>query len=200
MIAIDVKQGGEEWFKLKCGKPGSSSFDKIIQTNGKPSKERKKYLYRLAGERITGKQEATYSNAIMERGIELEVEARVLYEIATGLDVQTTGVCYPDDTDAYLCSPDGLVGEDGGLEIKSPLMATHVSYLVDNKLPTTYFQQVQGSLLVTGREWWSFMSYYPGIKPLIVRVERDEPFIAMLKSELDLFVNELETITTKIGV
>ena len=108
------------------------------------------------------------------------------------------GLCYLDEHRNFSCSPDGLVGEDGGLEIKCPLIHTHVEYLLDGKLPTKYVQQVQGSMLISGRKWWDFMSYYPGLKPLVVRVERDEKFIAKLKDELNKFCFELKAIVQKL--
>ena len=198
MISEKIEQGTPEWLALKCGVPSASEFDKIVTTAGKSSKQREKYLYRLAGERITGCREEGYTNGAMERGAIVEAEARTLYEMIKGVEVEQVGVCYPNDDKAYLCSPDGLVGEDGGLEIKCPLMATHVSYLLDNVLPMDYFQQVQGSLLVTGRKWWDFVSHYPGIKPFIIRVERDEVFLKALQIELELFCKELIDITEKI--
>ena len=78
-------------------------------------------------------------------------------------------------------------------------MATHVGYLVKGNLYTDYLQQVQGQLLVTGRKWCDIVSYFPGIKPVIIRVERDEPFLIKLKVELILFCESLEEIVTKIG-
>ena len=102
------------------------------------------------------------------------------------------------DCKKYGASPDGLVGEIGGLEIKCPTMAVHVDYLLRGELPTTYLQQVQGSLLVSDRQWWDFVSYYPGLKPLIIRVERDEEFLKKLKSELQIFCEKLEEVYQKI--
>lgn len=175
--------------------PSASNFDKIITADGKPSKQRTKYLYRLAGETITGIAEESYQNNNMIRGQELEAEARQLYSLATGEEVKQVGFCL---SDGYGCSPDGLVGEKGLLEIKCPTMAIHIGYLLADTLPVGYKQQIQGQLLVTGREWCDFLSYYPGIKPLIVRVERDEKFLIALKVELQLFCEELKKVIEKI--
>ena len=195
MRIIDCQQGTPEWYAARCGRPTASSFDKILTSKGEPSKQRTKYLYQLAGETITGKPEESYSNGAMQRGQELEAEARNFYELVTGDTVQQVGFCL---SDGYGCSPDGLVGEKGGLEIKCPSIAVHVSYLLDGKLPIEYFQQVQGNLLVTGREWWDFVSYYPGIKPLLIRVERDHGFINLLRKELETFCSELVELIEKI--
>src|SRR3990167_1940015 len=194
MITIECRQGDDIWHKSRCGIPTASNFDLILTSKGKPSKSRKKYLYRLAGERILGIPEESYQNIAMIQGTEMESEARNFYEIVNGVEVAQVGFCL---VDGFGSSPDGLVGEKGGLEIKCPTLAAHVEYLLDNIFPISYFQQVQGNLLVTGREWWDFCSYYPGMKPLIIRVERDEKFLKALKIELEIFVSELEETVKK---
>lgn len=195
MQIIDVVQGSPEWFAAKCGVPSASNFDKIITTKGQPSKQRAKYLYRLAGETVTGTQEEGYQNGAMLRGQELESEARDLYTIISGQKVKEVGFCLAD---GYGASPDGLVGDVGLLEIKCPSMAVHIGYLLANALPVDYFQQCQGQLLVTGREWCDFVSYFPGIKPLVVRVQRDEGFLRTLEVELEVFTKELAELVKKI--
>lgn len=198
MIVLDLAQRSPEWFVAKCGIPSSSNFDKIVDITGKPSKQRQKYLFQLAGERITGIAEETYQNAAMLRGIELEDEARKFYELVSGNKVEQCGLCFPDEKKMYGASPDGLVGKDGLVEIKCPAIHTQVGYLLDNKLPSDYIQQIQGQLLVTGRKWVDFVSYYPAIKPLIVRVERDKKFLAILEVELKAFCDSLDEIVEKI--
>lgn len=198
MITLEIKQGTEEWFKARCGIPTASNFDSIITTKGEPSKQREKYLHQLVAERVTGRAVEGYKNLAMERGQELESEARSLYEIINDVTVKQVGIAYKDDSCKVGCSPDGLVSDDGCLEIKCPEAHTHVGYLLAGVLPTNYFQQVQGQLYVTGRSWVDFMSYYPGLKPLIVRVERNEEFIAKLNKEIALFCADLELITERI--
>jgi exodeoxyribonuclease (lambda-induced) len=141
MIIIDAPQRSAEWYAARCGVPSASSFDKIITVDGKPSKQAMKYLYQLAGERITGKAEESYVNGAMQRGIELEAEARQLYSIITDLPVQEVGFCVSEGWARYGASPDGIVDSEGLLEIKCPTLATHVCYLLDNALPSEYFQQ-----------------------------------------------------------
>lgn len=198
VIIETFEQLSTEWFAARVGRPSASQFDKIITTKGEPSKQRQKYLYQLAGERISGTREETYCNAAMQRGTEMEPEARALYELMRDVSVDQVGMCYRDSDKLFSCSPDGLVGEDGGLEIKCPSMAVHVEYLMGGKLPTDYFQQVHGSLLVTGRKWWDFLSYYPGIKPLLVRVFPDKGFMGVLDLELAFFCEELSAIVDQI--
>ena len=198
MKIIDCEQNSPEWFQARCGIPTASNFGLILTTKGEPSKQAIKYAYRLAGERITGKQEDTYQNGAMLRGQEMEDEARKLYQVLTEEEVQKVGFCVTTGKVKYGASPDSLVGEKGGLEIKCPIMSTHVSYLLDGTLPTDYIQQVQGNLLVTGREWWDFMSYYPAMKPFVIRVKRDEAFLKLLDEELKSFCKIVDETTEKI--
>ena len=202
MIVIDsYDQCSDEWFKARSFGPTASQFDRIITTIGKPSSQREKYLYQLAGERILGRKEETYQNAAMLRGIELEPEARSAYEFINGFPVEQAALIYKDERKRFSCSPDGLVNEYGfygGLEIKCPGIPVHMEYLDKGKLPSTYFQQVQGSLFITGLEWWDFFSYYPGIKPFLIRVEPDLKWHKMLQDELDKFCDELDRLSEKL--
>lgn len=206
MLIVNCEQMGDEWYRLKAGVPSASNFDKIVQVSGKPSKQREKYMYQLAGERITGIREEGYQNQAMIRGIEMEQEATTLYELIRGTISEKVGVVYPGPgkgEKSFLASPDRLIrgnsGEvEGLLEIKCPQIHTHVAYLLNGKLEVEYFQQVQGQMLVTGLGWCDLMSYYPGLKPLIVRVNRDQGFISALAFELKLFCAELGKITEKI--
>lgn len=196
MIIIEAEQGSPEWFAARIGIPTASRFKDIVTMNGAPSTSRKKYLYQLAGERLAGAKEDTYQSAAMARGVELEGEARLLYEMVHGVQVQQVGLCLHDSR-RYGCSPDGLVGTHG-LEIKCPSMAVHTQYLDEAKVPAEYHQQVQGSMLVTGLDAWTFMSYHPAIKPLHFMAKRDEPFLTKLQSELERFCDELDALTERL--
>lgn len=195
MKIIECTQGSPEWFKARCGLPTASNFDKILTTKGEISKQRTKYLYQLAGETITGISEENYQNEIMLRGKEMENEARQLYQLINKAKVEEVGFCL---SDGYGASPDGLVGKNGLLEIKCPIISTHVGYLLGGTMPADYFQQLQGQLLVTGKDWVDFVSYYPAMRPLIVRVKRDAKFLPILKGELENFCAELKQIVKKI--
>lgn len=198
MRIIEVAQSTPEWFAARCGVPTASAFDQIIDTSGKPSKSREKYLYKLAGERVTGKVEETYQNAAMQRGKELEAEARQFYELTNGVTVDQVGFCVTEGKTVYGASPDGFVGKDGLLEIKCPLIYTHVGYLLAGEFPTAYFQQTQGQLLVTGRKWLDFCSYFPGLKPLVIRITPDPKFQAIMASALETFCTDLDAVVEKI--
>lgn len=198
MIVEHYPQLSVEWFEARCGKPTASCFNKLITAKTmRPSSQATNYLYQLAGERITGAKTETYQNAAMERGMVLEAEARSLFEMVMDVEVQEAGLVYPDEEKKFSCSPDGLM-EDAGLEIKCPLVHTHVSYLLANVVPPDYIPQVQGSMLVTGFSHYYFMSYYPGLAPLIIDVPRDEKFCAALKVELESFCEKLDEIEAKL--
>jgi putative phage-type endonuclease len=198
IILNDIIQGSPEWFALKAGNVGASNIDKIITSTGQRSKQRDDFMYQLAGERICGRCEETYQNQAMLNGIEREATARTLFELAYGVEVQQAGIVFKDEKHDCHCSPDGLIGENAGIEIKNPMIKTHVKYLLSGKLPTEYFGQIQMSLYVTERETWYFMSCFEGIKPLILEVKRDEEFIKKLEIELNIFNEELLTMTEKL--
>jgi len=191
MIILDVAQGEPEWFAARSGIPTASNFDKIISSTGKPSTQAKVYMHKLLAEWMTGIPTNNEQTEWMLRGIEMEDEARSLYCFVNDAVVATVGLAYKDDRKLISCSPDGLIGEDAGLEIKCPAPHTHVEYLLADKIPAKYIPQVQGSMYVTGRDHWDFMSYHPGMPPLIKRIDRDEKFISTLDSLLAEFIHTM---------
>jgi hypothetical protein len=185
MEIIDIEQGSVEWLKLRYGIATASEFSKMITSEGKRSTSFTKYAMKLAGELLVDEVEESYMTASMERGTELEPYAIEAYTEHTLTNVEPIGFMM---CEGYGCSPDGVVGTDGIIEIKCPSQATHTEYLYNNKLPTKYVQQVQGCLFVSGRNWCDFVSFNPnfkdGYKLFIVRVYRDEKFINELKSAI----------------
>lgn len=198
MIIIDVEQGTPEWMAIRCGIPSASNFDKIITASGEPSKQAQKYLYSLVAEKISGIKEETFQSAAMKHGTETEGEAVEFYELTHGVEAKPVGFCF-HDSKLFGCSPDRFIGEEGLLEVKCPQSHTHIEYLLENNLEKNYYQQVQGQLLVTGRKWCDLMSYYRGLRPVTIRVERNEKFLNTLKLSLEKFHNDLETIIKKIS-
>jgi hypothetical protein len=197
IIIDDIVQGSPEWFSAICGNPGASNIDKIITTTGTRSKQRDDFMYQLAGERITGKREETFQSQAMQNGIEREANARLLFEMIQGVEVKQVGIVYKDEKKDCHCSPDGMP-EKSGLEIKNPMMKTHVKYLLANKIPTDYFCQIQMSLYVCEIDTWWFMSCFDGLRPLIIECHRDETFIKKLESELNIFNEELLAMVEKL--
>lgn len=186
IVENSFKQLSDKWLEAKAGIPSASSFAEIITTKGESSKQAEKYMYKLAGETILGRASETYSNWNMQRGIELEPEAIERFEFVHRTKTERVALCYFDERKDRLCSPDGM-----GLEVKCPLMETHIGYLMANKLPTAYFQQVHGSMYITGYDYWWFMSYCPGLPAFEIKVQRDEKFISALAKEIDSFVIKL---------
>jgi hypothetical protein len=194
---LDCVQCSPEWFKARAGIPTSSEFDKIITTKGEPSKSRTKYLWRLAGERLGGIVEEGFQSFAMSRGKEKEEEAKKFY-CFTREPIQSVGFCL-SDCGRFGASTDGLIGDKGVFELKCPEIATHVGYLLgEPEIPTDYYQQAQGEIFVTQREFVQFLSYYPGIKPFLVREEPDEVFQKRLKSELEMFCQELDALVERL--
>ena len=193
----DLVQNTPEWDKVRLGIPTASQFDRIVTTTGARSKQREKYLYELAGEKITGERKEGYKNAVMDRGHEREDESRKAYEFINGVKVDLVGFCFYDEKKEFGCSPDGLIGEAGGFETKDTSPHIQIERLECGWSQADHFQQVQGGLYVTGRKWWDLVSYSRGIEPIIIRFYRDEIFIKKLAVELQLFVNDLNTIVKK---
>jgi len=202
MITINVPQGGPEWLLVRAGLPTSSCFDKII-TNAqmKPSASSEAYMYLLLAECVRGGPIETDSSGFMQRGTNLEDEAVDFFEALVDLETKQVGFCLTDDRKIG-CSPDRLVGEDSGLEIKCPSAVNHIMLIDKRELPIKYRAQIQGSLYVTGRDHWHFMSYNPILPPLHIIVQRDEVFISKLEELLMKFLDKfdeakkrLETLT-----
>ena len=198
IIQKDILQGSDAWKIMHGSVPSASCFDKIITTKGAPSKQRDDYMLQLAGTRVFGVYEDTYQSWAMTNGIEREAAAKELFQVVTGDTLQDIGFCYYDERMDRGCSPDSLINDDGVLEVKSPLLKTHVRYILNGVCPTDYHQQIQGELYITGRKYAKFMSFFPGAPPFIIRVDRDEQFIKALDSELDRFNDDLNGLVERL--
>lgn len=187
-----VKQWSDEWFNLRLGRITSSNLSDIMANLGKPFGEpAKRYARKLALERIMWKrEEERFQSADMERGNELEPIARQLYEKEMMVDVDNGGFFSQWD---IWDSPDGLVGEDGCIEIKSVIANTHWERIEKWSYDTTYHWQIHGHLWITGRKWCDFISYcpeFPESKQLYVfRVQRDDEVIKIMQSRVNDFLS-----------
>jgi len=190
MQVINIEQGTQEWLDARKGVITGSRFKEIVTpAKAELSKSSKSYMYELVAERM-GATVSFYQNEHMQRGNELEPDARTAYEFIKDMTVEQVGFCLHDNK-LIGVSPDGLIGDDGGIEIKCPKETTHISYLDSGSLPLIYKPQVQGSMWVTGREWWDFMSYHPELPPLIVRVFRDEEYISRMEEGIIKFSEDM---------
>jgi len=208
MNIIECKQGSDEWFQARLGKVSTSHFSDVL-AKGKlkkdgtysPSKSRHDYMLKLATEVTDGVTEPTFKNGYMKWGNETEEGAREHYEALYDVEVKQVGFCQLNDWVG--CSPDGLIGDNGGLELKCPKGTTHNNYILTKiqKLPQAYYSQVQGSMWVTGRKWWDWASYNPRnkYKPIYsIRVLRDEKYIENLKIEVNKFVAKLQEMINEL--
>lgn len=195
MKIINAEQRSPEWFAARCGIATASNFAKVLSTiKSGESAERRNYRIKLALERITGTVEESYQNEAMRIGIEREPKARIAYEASTGNMADEVGFCLHDELECG-ASPDGLIDEDGGLEIKCPTPGKHFEYLRASGEPPEYTAQIQGCMWVTGRKWWDFVSYcpdFPDNASLIVRrVHRDDEYISTLANKIAAFMDEV---------
>jgi len=197
MKTLKFEQRTPEWYAARLGIPTASSFSKIITSSGKKSTQWSGYLHELVAERITGRMVEFPSTPAMEEGTRREDESRLVYQMEKESPVTQVGFCV-EDGGRWGCSPDGLVGDDGLVEFKNPSDKVAVEYLLDGKLPTKYFIQVQGQIFVAERDWCDFVSYDPGLPMLIVPVKRDDEFISKLEPALIKFNAELEAAVKKI--
>jgi hypothetical protein len=194
VIIKDVEQGTPEWHELKLGVLSSSRFKDLLTTTGAPSKVRKKYKNELIDEILTGERVESYKNKHMQRGNDREHESREAYEFAHDTAVEQVAFCFFDESKTFGCSPDGLVGEDGGFETKDALPHIQIERIEGAWKGAEHFQQVQGSLYVTGRKWWDLQSYSRGLPIVTVRIYPDVEFIKKLAIEIRLLTNELQQI------
>jgi putative phage-type endonuclease len=190
-----IEQGSQEWLALRAGKVTASKVSDVmsaITTAGY-----RNYLADLVVERLTGNKTESFTNAAMQWGVDQEPLARAEYEVKTGNFVdQIAFVDHPTIVN-FGCSPDGLVGDDGLIEIKCPNTATHIDYVMQDKVPTKYIPQIQCQLAVTGRKWCDFVSFDPrlpdGLQILIVRLERDDEYIEKLEARVIKFLDEVNS-------
>lgn len=198
MIEVfEFDQGSDEWTQARLGIVTASRFATVMAEGrkGAESKTRAEYMRKLAGEIITGEPMDNYRNADMERGQIMEDEARNFYCFERNVDTRRVGFIRNGKMG---CSPDSLIGDDRGLEIKTCLAHIQIERLERDDLPPEFKAQVQGSMLVSGRPLWDFVSYWPKLPLLVVTVQRDNGYIANLKGEIDRFNDELEALVARI--
>lgn len=186
---FDCLQYSPEWWVVRRGIPTASNFGRIMTPKKMElSSQADDYIAELIADRVQLAAPVTMDHPMsrdMANGMNMEPEARRWYAMKADVDVRQVGFCLTADG-RFGCSPDGLIGTDGGLELKCPAHKTQVKYLLAGTLPEEYKCQVHGSLIVTGRAYWDFVSYCPGLAPLWLRIEPDG-FTAKLRSALDQF-------------
>jgi|SRR5579872_268050 len=193
-----------EWIQARLGIPTASEFHRIVTAKGKLSAQSVGYMHRLLAEWILGQPVENWQETSqwMQRGTDKEDEAIAAYEFQTDTETKPGGFITTDDG-LVGCSPDRLVGEDGDLEIKAGLAQTQVGYLLSRQVDEEYRCQLQGRLWITGRKWVDLFAYHPTLPHVLIRVPRDEEYIATLGQALRSFVEIMlrcrEELTHKYG-
>ena len=198
-----MDQRTPEWFQIRAGKVTASRIgDLMATTKTGYSASRANYMAQLVCERLTGLPQESYSNAAMQRGTDQEPIARAEYEALRGVFVDEMGFAIHPTIENAGASPDGLVGEDGLIEIKCPNTATHIETLLSGEPDGKYVKQMMWQMACTGRSWCDFVSFDPrmpeNLRLFIKRIQRDYKLIAEIEGEVRKFLAELEEKVQKL--
>ena len=192
-----MEQRTDEWFEVRLGKVTASRIcDVLSKTKSGYSAARKNYMAQLICERLTGNREESFKTAAMQRGNDIEPKARARYMLETGELVEETGFINHPIINMSGASPDGLVGEDGLIEIKCPNTATHLEFLRTKTPKPEYLLQMLWQMACTGRKWCDFVSYDDRLPEHLsfqmVRINRDDERIKEIEEEVQKFLHELD--------
>lgn len=198
MRTIDCVQGSQEWLAARVGKVSASRIaDLTAKTKSGYSTSRANYAAELVAERLTGVKSEKFTSAAMAHGTEQEPVARAMYEFMTNAVVAEVGLVLHPSIDLACASPDGLVGDEGLVEIKCPLTSTHIETLLGGSIDGKYMKQMQWQMACTGRQWCDFVSFDPrmpaDMQLLVRRVPRDGVCIVELEREVVRFLAEVDT-------
>jgi len=194
---FDCEQGSEAWYECRRGLATASEFQTLLMSGrgGGESKTRATYMKKLAGEIITGEPMEHFSNGYTDRGHAMEDEARQMYAFAHDAEIQQIGFVRNGRKG---CSPDSLVGADGGVEIKTKAPHILIDVLDKGEVPNEHMAQLQGFLWVCEREWVDLVCYWPKMPLFVKRITRDEVYIAKLMRAVDEFNEELDSLVEKV--
>ena len=191
-----MEQRSEEWFQARCGSLGASKIGKaleMLKKSGEWNKDSVDFMFELAAERLTGPTKRVNT---LQWGIDYEDEARAAYALMTNAEVAKVGLIRHPTISYAHASPDALVGDDGGLEIKCPTPATHLKTLYYRVVPEENLPQMYWGMACSGRAWWDFVSYDPRFPPhlqlFIKRVERDEQAIKTAEANAIKWLADLD--------
>ena len=202
-IYNDIQQGTDQWLELRRGIVTASTVGNLLTTTGRPASNdtSRRFTLTLVAERITGEIEPVWINDDMQRGHDVEPIARNLY--ATDFvdePVTETGFMVRDDWGFRLgFSPDGLVGDNGLLEVKAPRAKGHIATILADDMPAHHMAQVQAGLLVSGREWCDFVSYHGGLPPFVKRIHADAKWAEAIVDAVSAFEQRAEEMTTNFA-
>ena len=203
-METEIIQGSTEWFYQRMGKVTASRVaDVIAKTKTGYSTSRDNYMAQLVCERMTGKPAESFSNSAMQWGTDTEPFARAAYEATQGVMVEEVGFVRHPTIEWAGASPDGLVGDDGCVEIKCPNTLTMIETLLSQKVPGKYITQMQFQMACTGRKWCDYVSFDPRMpakaQMFVRRVDRDDEYIAEIEAEIVKFLAEVESQVQKLN-
>jgi hypothetical protein len=193
IIHMDLEQGTESWRRIRAGLPTASMFSAVLAKG--EGKTRRSYMCRLASEIITGEPAETYKSADMDRGNQMEAEARDFYVFSTDAELKRVGFITNGPKG---CSPDSLIGTDGMLEIKTQRGDLLIETLIKNEFPSEHKAQCQGALWVAERDWIDIAIYWPKMPLFVKRATRDDVYIKTLSDAIDRFNDELQQTVARI--
>ena len=198
-----IEQGSQEWLQMRLGKVTASRIaDLMATTKSGPSASRANYLAQLVAERLTGTVQESFTNSAMQWGTETEPLARAMYEVQTGVMVDQIGFVPHPFIKMAGCSPDGMIDDDGLIEIKCPNTATHIETLLSQKAPTKYMLQMQWQMACTCRMWCDFVSFdsrMPDrLSMFVIRVHRDDAKIKEISEAVEKFLAEVDSTIKKL--
>lgn len=197
-IYANLEQGTQEWFDLRLGIPTASRFKDVMAKGA--GKTRKSYMLDLAAEILTGVRADFFTNEAMQWGTDKEPQARAMYELDTGNDCAIVAFGANHGCGA---SPDALIGDNGGIEIKCPNTKTQIETYLAGKMPNSHRAQVQGNMWIFEREWWDFVSFDPRINGdssyFCTRIERDDEYIKELDDQCGIFNDELADLINTLS-
>lgn len=201
MKIIKCTQGGSAWLKARCGIVTATGFCNIVTSTGKATKgaARRRYALELCAERMTGQTAQNFVTAAMQRGIDLEPRARAWYSLETGNVVEQVGFCL-SDCGRWGCSPDGLIGDTSGLEIKCPGPAALLDMQESGDIDPDYMMQMQACMWITGRDSWDFVLWtdQPGLPCTIQRVPVNREMQVLFAYHLPVFCAEVDAMEQKL--
>ena len=198
MIIHRMEQYSPEWWLVRQGIPTASCADKILTPTGKLSTQSRGYINELIADSLGFGDPPMEPTEHMLIGIEREPQARAYHDLVYGTEIEQVGFI-TNNEGTFGCSPDGIIDEDTGWECKSPKASTHIGYLLSGKLPAYYRPQVHMSMVVSGMKKWTFMSYFPGLDPLVIPVEWDE-YTEAIAAAIDGFVVQLRDARKRLGL
>ena len=198
MRVLPHAQGTPEWLQARVGRITASRISAVLANgrDGKPSATRAAYMGELIAQRLTGQFEESYVNADMQRGTELEPAARAAYEVSRGVMVDEVGLVLHPKSDWFGASPDGVVGDEGLLEIKCPRTHVHIAYMLAGKPPAEYVPQMAWQAACCERKWVDFVSYDPKmperLQLFVVRYTPEQAYLEAMEKAAEQFLAELE--------